>query len=96
MQSYPNFKQTLALKKGNKIETLNEEIINFRLITNIKEFTMKETLIKREFNFYELLSNAVRGDNFKDILEEYDIVFYIHGGGFLAQSVESSVGFLSE
>lgn len=77
----------------------NDNVYNLRIITDCRKFKFNEKTIRLNNlnNFYDLLSEKIKHKNEKEsTLQEYDIVFYIHGGGFLAQTTESVVGYLSE
>jgi len=84
----------------NKIKSL---LLNKRI---------EEILSKKENKFFNLLMKSVYENlnkfsaiskSFNDSknkseesLQEFDVLFYIHGGGFISQSTESCAGYLSE
>jgi hypothetical protein len=82
----------------------NELNFNMRLVSNLKEIQFREIAFNLNFkNFYRLLQKTLRNSRVSKLdyqsaqsCKEYDILFYIHGGGFLAQSTESVLGYLSE
>lgn len=79
----------------------NSKEYNFRLFTNntnfIENFSEKNLRKKtkkciKDLNIFDLiLCNIEKSSKIKEI----DLIFYIHGGGFLAQSSESFKGILS-
>jgi acetyl esterase/lipase len=100
------------MKKGNVHDSqyhyrYSKNVYNFRLVTNLKHPEFKENVVvlnkrrnKTKSNFMELILNQLnqlqlsmcKNKNRKTV----DVVFYIHGGGFLASTSESFVGLLSE
>jgi hypothetical protein len=93
------------------MKLIKKRIFNYRLITDSPNFHIKEIKIEKTLkSFYKVLQKVLISEsknknlynqenlygNATKILPEYDVLFYIHGGGFLAQSTESVVGFLSE
>jgi len=113
-----------VMKDGEYPKVNSKNVFNFRLVTNIKDFEFKESLLemnvidnksekifldkdmcKRNFFLNGFLSHVKKSlDNMKiqirhiddKSLPEIDVLFYIHGGGFISQTTESCVGFLSE
>ncbi len=96
---------------NHHMKLIKKRIFNYRLITDSPNFHIKEIKIEKTLkSFYKVLQKVLISEsknkdlnnqenlleNKTKILQEYDILFYIHGGGFLAQSTESVVGFLSE
>ena len=66
----------------NFYELLSKSLINIRK--------------SKSLNISKKLSNLNnKNTNVEDLLT-CDILFYIHGGGFLSQSTESVIGYLSE
>jgi hypothetical protein len=95
----------LILTKGKRIcnyhlKQNKKQIFNYRLITDSPFLEIQEKKIQKSVDsFFKVLQKILISKNkIKEnkTLPEYDILFYIHGGGFLAQSTESVVGFLSE
>lgn len=94
-------KDCLIMKKNNT-NGFDNDCFNFRLLTDIEDIKFRDNQVyqfKRNSNFYQILNNKLaQKDKMvkSQAYPEYNILFYIHGGGFLSQTTESSVGFLAE
>ena len=99
--SNTNFKEIFNLRILTNLKSIKfeEKIINLSM-ENFYELLAK-TLINyrktKSLNISKKLSNLnnCKNTNVEDLLT-CDILFYIHGGGFLSQSTESVIGYLSE
>jgi hypothetical protein len=71
----------------------NDNIYHYRLITNesISIRNNQEIFKGRKKILYKYIMTKV-----SKTFREYNIVFYLHGGGFLSQTTESHVGYLSK
>jgi NCAIR mutase (PurE)-related protein len=86
----------LRLLTNLKSISFQEKVINLSM-KNFYELLSKTLIMDRKtksLNISQKLSN-LNINNIDDI-QECDILFYIHGGGFLSQSTESVIGYLSE
>lgn len=99
--SNTNFKEIFNLRILTNLKSIKfeEKVINLSM-KNFYELLSK-TLINyrktKSLNISKKLSNLnnFKNTNVEDLLT-CDILFYIHGGGFLSQSTESVIGYLSE
>jgi hypothetical protein len=99
--SNTNFKEIFNLRILTNLKSIKfeEKVINLSM-ENFYELLAK-TLINyrktKSLNISKKLSNLnnCKNTNVEDLLT-CDILFYIHGGGFLSQSTESVIGYLSE
>jgi hypothetical protein len=100
------FREAFVENKAFKIDLKNK--IKSLLCNN----RLKEILSKKENKFFNLFMKSVKANLHKlssikkilndskniceESLQEFDVLFYIHGGGFISQTTESCAGYLSE
>ncbi len=80
--------------KDSENNTSNKIRIRNNLFSILKAQILKKINNNNQNNLFN--SNQDSNQITPPPLKEYDIIFYIHGGGFLSQTTESSSGFLCE